>query len=406
MEINETELDKLRKELVILDGLDIKPNYAQLARKHNCDWRTVKKYHNGYEGKSKTRIKLSKLDKYKNIIKEKFTLSGVTISAVYQYILSIDPNIGIYSNFYSYVKKHDLIPKDKISKVHARFETPLGKQLQFDWKEDITLYNKYNIPFTFNVFSATLGTSRLHVFRYSKTKARFDVQRCLIETFKFIAGVPKEILTDNMSCIFDYSKRQFASDFKHFCKDMGTVPKHCKVRTPNTKGKVESSNRFMQWLIPYNYEFETEEDLINIISTITKKVNTSINQTTGVTPIMLFNKEKEYLLPLPNKDLLNSYLDDTKTVKVSNGFLVYFRGNQYSVPPKFANKTVQLKEQDNKLYIYHNTNLIAMHDISSKKINYLEEHYKIGMSQCFNCTYDNLEQKVKDNLALFDKLSN
>ena len=63
MEINETELDKLRKELVILDGLDIKPNYAQLARKHNCDWRTVKKYHNGYEGKSKTRIKLSKLDK-------------------------------------------------------------------------------------------------------------------------------------------------------------------------------------------------------------------------------------------------------------------------------------------------------------------------------------------------------
>ena len=46
-----------------------------------------------------------------------------------------------------------------------------------------------------------------------------------------------------------------------------------------------------------------------------------------------------------------------------------------------------------------------MHDISSKKINYLED-YKIGMSQCFNCTYDNLEQKVKDNLALFDKLSN
>ena len=155
---------------------------------------------------------------------------------------------------------------------------------------------------------------------------------------------------------FNYPKRQFASDFKHFCKDMGTVPKHCKVRTPNTKGKVESSNRFMQWLIPYNYEFETEEDLINIISTITKKVNNSINQTTGVTPIMLFNKEKEYLLPLPNKDLLNSYLDDTKTVKVSNCFLVYFRGNQYSVPPKFANKTVQLKEQDNKLYIYHNTN--------------------------------------------------
>ena len=79
MEINETEFDKLRKELVILDVLDIKPNYAQLARKHNCDWRTVKKYHNGYEGKSKTRIKLSKLDKYKDIIKEKFTLPALRV---------------------------------------------------------------------------------------------------------------------------------------------------------------------------------------------------------------------------------------------------------------------------------------------------------------------------------------
>ena len=40
------EINNLRKELVIMKELDLKPNYAQLARKHNCDWRTVKKYHN------------------------------------------------------------------------------------------------------------------------------------------------------------------------------------------------------------------------------------------------------------------------------------------------------------------------------------------------------------------------
>ena len=28
---------------------NIKPNYAELARIHNCDYRTVKKYDNGYE---------------------------------------------------------------------------------------------------------------------------------------------------------------------------------------------------------------------------------------------------------------------------------------------------------------------------------------------------------------------
>lgn len=30
----------------------------------------------------------------------------------------------------------------------------------------------------------------------------------------------------------------------------------CKVRKPETKGKVESSNRFMQWLLPYDGKFE------------------------------------------------------------------------------------------------------------------------------------------------------
>lgn len=401
----ENKFDKLRKELVILNGLDIKPNYAELARQHKCDWRTIKKYHNGYEGKLKTRNKPSKLDKFRDRIKEKLMLPGATVSAVYQYFFDIDNSIGNYSNFNSYVKKHNLKLDNKISNIHPRFETPFGEQLQFDWKENISLYNKHGILFNFNIFSATLGASRLHVFRYSKTKTRQDVERCLIETFKTIGGIPKHILTDNMSCIVNHNTKQFCKEFKEFCKDMGTNPKKCEVRSPETKGKVESSNRFMQWLTPYNYEFETEEDLIKIISDITKKTNVIVNQSIGTSPIMLFNKEKEYLLPLPNKELLSSYIYDTKTVKVSNGFLVYFRGNQYSVPPQFANKTVQLKDIDNKLYIYNNTELIALHDISSKKINYSEEHYKEGLSQALKTSAENIEQKVKDNLALFDKLT-
>ena len=32
-----------------MDSLAIKPNYADLGRKYGMDWRTVKKYHNGYE---------------------------------------------------------------------------------------------------------------------------------------------------------------------------------------------------------------------------------------------------------------------------------------------------------------------------------------------------------------------
>lgn len=76
---NMRELNKLKQELLIMKTNNIKPNYAELARIHNCDYRTVKKYDNGYEGKPTTRNKESRLDKYKDEIKSKLELPGSTI---------------------------------------------------------------------------------------------------------------------------------------------------------------------------------------------------------------------------------------------------------------------------------------------------------------------------------------
>ena len=56
---------KLQGELTLMDNLDIKPNYAALDRKYGMDWRTVKKYHEGYKGKLNNRDKPSKLDSFK-----------------------------------------------------------------------------------------------------------------------------------------------------------------------------------------------------------------------------------------------------------------------------------------------------------------------------------------------------
>ena len=79
------ELNKLKQELLIMKTNNIKPNYAELARIHNCDYRTVKKYDNGYEGKPTTRNKESRLDKYKDEIKSKLELPGSTIKGTYEF---------------------------------------------------------------------------------------------------------------------------------------------------------------------------------------------------------------------------------------------------------------------------------------------------------------------------------
>lgn len=389
-----------------MNELDIKPNYSELARKFKCDPRTVKKYNNGYEGKPKTRKRNSKLEKYKSEIKEKINYVGATIKGVYEYMKNNYNDIGSYSNFKRYVMKEHLIDTKNKNVPHPRYETAFGEQLQFDWKETITMVNKYGKVFEFNIFSAILSASRFHNFEYSKNKTREDVERCLIKTFKKIQGLPDIILTDNMSSIVNHNTGKFVNEFISFCNDMGVTPKHCKVRKCMTKGKVESQNRFMSWLIPYNNEFETEEDLIKIISNITKKVNQEINSTTRCTPIFLYSKEKEYLKPLPNKELLERYENDIKSFKVPSTFLVTYKGNGYSVPPQYINKIVKLTELNNKLYIYYNEELISCHDLSNNKINYKQEHYKDGMSYWLNNNSKlNIEAVVESNLKELEKLN-
>ena len=78
-----------------------------------------------------------------------------------------------------------------------------------------------------------------------------------------------------------------SSTMKEFAKDFGFQIKRCKARHAYTKGKVEAANKFMDWLLPYEGEFETEEELIEILDKIDLKVQQNICQQTYVPPVLL-----------------------------------------------------------------------------------------------------------------------
>lgn len=391
----------------MLETFEMKPNFTYLSKKYNLDPRTIKKYYEGYNGKATTRAKPSTLDKYSEIIKEKLSYKGIKVSSLYFFLKNEKGYEGSYSSLTYYIRKHPELKKETKNECHVRFETKPGEQLQFDWVETITMVSKYGEVFEFNIFSAELSYSRMHYFNYSKYKTREDVLNNLILAFKFYGGVTDHVLTDNMSSIVNTSEMKFCKEFKVFAKDMGIIEKKCKVRHPFTKGKVEVRNKFIKWLIPYNYEFETEEDLIQIIKKINIEVNNRINDTTGMKPILLYQKEKEYLKPLPSNQILEQYMNLSISVKVQNTLLINYKGCQYSVPKKYINKTLKIKEIDNKLYIYDNTELVVTHDISSKKINYKEEHYIEGLKGSMTSkTEAELETLAKKSLESFDQLTN
>lgn len=371
-------MNNLKGELSVMDNLGIKPNYAALGRKYGMDWRTVKKYHNGYEGRPATRNKKSRLDEYKTEIADKLAIKRITTQGVYQFMLKkygIE-RIGSYSNFNRYVCINKLKPKTK-TEGHPRHERNPGEQGQVDWKEDISIANKYGEIFIINVLHTTLKYSRYSHLDMSIQKRFDDVSRGLINSFIKFGGVPKELLFDNMSTVANTNvkPKKPTNAILQMAKDFGFKVRLCRTRKPETKGTVEAKNKVIDWVRAYEGEFETIEELEGIIETINKDMNITINQETDMSPTALFYKEKEYLQSLPHKSIIDTYLTPNR-YKVLSESLIRYGNSRYSVDPKLIGEDVTVDLLDNKLYIYYNGKLVTYHPLNENPVNYKKSHYE------------------------------
>lgn len=153
---------ELRKDITMIKNFDIEPNFASLASKYGMDYRTIKKYYNGYQGKPATHNKPSSLDAHYNLIKEKINYTDCRISSLYFYLKRENIYEGSYSNLTYYIRKDpEIRQSNKKDNINVRYETSMGEQIQFDWVENITMINKYGEVFNFNIFSASLSYSIL-----------------------------------------------------------------------------------------------------------------------------------------------------------------------------------------------------------------------------------------------------
>lgn len=400
----------MRGDLAVMSAEGIKPNFSAIARKYNLDRHTVKSYWLDGKIKSHKGKQGSSLDQFKQEIQNKLAHCPYTTKkALFMYFRN---KYGAeifksYSTFSHYMSRNGLKVKNKLS-AHPRYETPPGQQLQVDWKESLKMRLKSGKIVEFNLFVATFGYSRYHYYLYSKGKTTMDFLRCLILCLRMAGGKPKTILTDNMPAIVSikHGKKTKHELIKQFEKDCKIKINLCKARTPQTKGKVESANRFMRWLSPYNGELESEAELIKLIETLSNEINRQTNQSTGIPPLRLYKKETEHLDPLPNNVMLESYVENAITKQVPTTLLVHFQGSEYSVPAKFIGKMVKLIHVDNELYIYSNTELIAVHEIKNKKFNYHQEHYKEALAQRMpdGMVNEEIERRAQSNLAQLDQL--
>lgn len=403
--MNINSIAQLRTELNIMDLNNLKPNYAELARKYGLDYRTVKKYHEGFEGKAKSRDKPSKLDKHIDVIKEKLEIPRISKKGVYEWLVDKYGfnEIGSYSNFKTYCTKHKLKKSNIQSGGSTRFETEPGDLAECDWKEDIQLISNNGELVTVNIFHLVLKFSRFSYLELTLSKEQNVVFRCLINAFKAYGGIPKRILFDNMSTVIDTSvkPKRVNNKMVQFAKDFNFKVTSCKARHAYTKGSNEARNKILDWIRAYNNDFETLEDLQNKVEKINIKMNLEICEGTDIAPCVLYYKEKEYLNRLPDTSVIEKYLAPTK-VKVSPQQLITYNGIKYSVDKKYTDESVYLEEFDGKLQIYYKGKLIQIHQISNNPINYAPEHYKQSLEKVIK--KENIDEIVLNNLKIMDKL--
>ena len=401
-------LDVLNQIDLILKGGECEiVSKAKMARIMNCDPRTVKKYLNGYVPKKRRKIvKSSKLDNFKEIINSKLEL-GCNSMSIFKFIQK-DGYKSSYSLLADYANKHKC---EELRKATLRYETSPGLQAQVDWKESLKMVSKSGEIFEVNIFLMILGYSRMKFLKLTSDRTQKTLFACMNKAFEYFTGVPKEVLFDNMPTVVDRSNSRIGNvkintKFLQYSKDIGFNIITCRAYRPQTKGKVEALAKLVDRLKVYNNEFDTYENLNDIVNKFMEEINKEVSQATNQKPIDRLKKETKYLLPLPSQDILKTYISSPKEYKVSKESMVTYKGLKYSVPTDLIGKTVSVKETDEYIHIYYTTNLVTTHRKNNKFLNYKKEHIEeIAKSDVFkDKTQDEIEEFVNNFLSDYDKL--
>lgn len=391
----------------------IKPNFADIDRRYNCDYRTVKRYYDlgkekTLEEASKRRVPPSLIENYKSIIEDKLKL-GCSVRSIYYFI-----QLKGYKGSYTTVKRYARLIRESCKyKATIRIETTPGLSAQVDWKENLKLISRNGEVFTINIFLYILGYSRIKYLQLTVDRLQPTLFDCLNQAFDKFGGVPEEIWFDNMKTVVDHSKSQFSNvvfneRFRQYAKDAGFKPIACRPFRPQTKGKVEALARTVDRLLVFNNEFEDLNELQGLVQQLMEDLNhKEISQAIGTSPSERFPQEKMNLKPF-DLELLKVYsqLSVPLTRKVSKEALVLFEGRKYSVPVKYIGHTVTCEKEQEDLKVYCDQRLIARHPLSERPFNYRREDYvEILKSDVFkHLEEDELEAYVDENLQAYDLL--
>jgi hypothetical protein len=222
-----------------------------------------------------------------------------------------------------------------------------------------------------------LGNSRCKYVEFTKRCDIYSLLRCMTNAFEYYGGVPETVLTDRMKTVITGSeagKPIWNSRFEDFASEMGFVPKVCRVRKPQTKGKVERLVNYVKDNFLPGRKFKDLYDLNSQALMWCRKVDSKVHGTTGEIPLEALSKEP--LLPLPDKAVRDKYRWETR--KVTRDGVVSYDGAKYGIPWQYSGRDVRVRIFGGFFEVYYGEVRIARHrtEYASGRIVWFKGQYQ------------------------------
>src|SRR2546426_1925324 len=245
-------------------------------------------------------------------------------------------------------------------RAFVRFETGPGEQIQMDWGH----FGNWGGRRLYG-FALTLCYSRMRYIEFTQCQDIHHLLSCMVHGFRYFGGVTESVLTDRMKTVLldqTGGELHFNQKFLQFAAYYGFVPRVCRPYRPETKGKIESTVRFVKQNFWPGIAFDSLQDLNHQARAWMEKVNHQVHSTTREVPYQRLPQERLLLLD-EQPDYDTSYMEDRRVAK---DCMLSYRGNRYSVPFRFAGKTVLVREPvaGGRIEIYSGIKVIAEHRLA------------------------------------------
>jgi hypothetical protein len=178
----------------------------------------------------------------------------------------------------------------------------------------------------------------------------------MTNAFRYFGGVPHTVLTDNMkSVVHKRNKVQtvFNAKYEYFMAEYGFSTILCRIRAPETKGKVERLVHFIKNSFFPGRTFTTMADLNVQAISWCNSVNSEEHGTTGLVPSEVLIQEREHLKPLPDPSIMDQYLWLRRTVSFDG--MISYEGKTYGIVHSCMSKTVKVKRDGPTIFIIDET---------------------------------------------------